>query len=133
MTTPTPNEPQGADDQAIADPAEDQTANPESDVDTMDPYAVTIPPPEDDSQETAEATTDDPPTPEATADAPEAKTGTPGAAPADPVAEAQAVIAAYEQSQAQECARELEAVLTKYGLRLEVSPAQITLVPADKG
>lgn len=54
-------------------------------------------------------------------------------APVDPVAEAKALLAQYEQSQAQDCAAELEAVLTRYGMRLEVSPAQITLVPADKG
>ncbi|MFC1410416.1 hypothetical protein ACEZCY_14235 [Streptacidiphilus sp. N1-12] len=121
MTTPTPDQ-QVTDGQEVNDPTQDTAGNP--DVDQMDPYAVTIPPPpEDDSEDaTAADTTDDPPAP-ATAPADE---------PVDPVAAAQAVIAAYEQERVQACAQDIEAVLAKYGMRLEVLPAQITLAPVDK-
>lgn len=127
MTSPTPEgAPQGADDQPVTDPTEDQAGNPDADVDAMDPEYVTIPPPEEESSpEPSVAEAAATPDPEAdVADTP--ATG----APVDPVAEAQRVIAEFEQSQMQACAREIEAVLTKYGMRLEVSPAQITLVPS---
>lgn len=115
-------------------PAPDTETGTEPEVDAMDDaYATIPPPPEDEGSSDADAQGDATgadldPVPE-NGPAP----STPVADPVDPVAAAQRVIAEFEQAQAQACATELEAVLTRYGMRLEVSPAQITLVPADKG
>lgn len=54
-----------------------------------------------------------------------------GAASAsDPVAEARRVVAQDEQARMQACAEEIQAVLAKHGMRLDVTPAQISIVPA---
>ncbi|MFJ4473215.1 hypothetical protein ACIP2X_37775 [Streptomyces sp. NPDC089424] len=44
-------------------------------------------------------------------------------------ATARAVIAQAEQRRVQACAEELHAVLAKHGMSLEVTPAEIVLVP----
>ena len=55
---------------------------------------------------------------------------TEGAASAsDPLAEARRVVAADEQARMQACAEEIQAVLAKHGMRLDVSQPQITSVP----
>lgn len=48
----------------------------------------------------------------------------------DPLAEARRLVAEDEQQRMQACAAEVEQVLAKYGMRLDVTPAQITLVPS---
>lgn len=50
---------------------------------------------------------------------------------ADPLADARALLAADEQARMQACAAELEQVLAKHGMRLEVTPAQINIVPSN--
>ncbi|MGW2895846.1 hypothetical protein ACWDAO_14795 [Streptomyces sp. NPDC001212] len=46
------------------------------------------------------------------------------------MAEARRLVAEDEQQRMQACAAEVEQVLAKYGMRLDVTPAQITLVPS---
>ena len=48
----------------------------------------------------------------------------------DPLAQARSLLAAEEQQRMQQCAGEIEQVLARYGMRLDVTPAQITIVPA---
>ncbi|MFI2367317.1 hypothetical protein [Streptomyces sp. NPDC018833] len=48
----------------------------------------------------------------------------------DPLAEAYRLIAEREQERMQACADEIEQVLAKHGMRLDVTPAQISIVPA---
>ncbi|MFF3891793.1 hypothetical protein ACFYY3_01035 [Streptomyces sp. NPDC001812] len=48
----------------------------------------------------------------------------------DPLAEARRLIAEHEQARIQACAAEIEQVLTKYGMLLDVTPAQISIRPA---
>lgn len=48
----------------------------------------------------------------------------------DPVADARRLIADHEQARMQACAQEIEAVLARHGMRLDVTPAQISIVPA---
>lgn len=52
-----------------------------------------------------------------------------GAAP-DPLLAARALIANDQQARMEACAAELQQVLNKHGMRLEVTPAQIAIVPA---
>lgn len=47
----------------------------------------------------------------------------------DPLADARRVLAEHEQARVQACASEIEAVLAKYGMSLDVTQPQITLVP----
>lgn len=48
---------------------------------------------------------------------------------ADPVAEARRVLAEDEEARMQACAAKIQEVLVEYGMSLEVTPSQITLVP----
>jgi len=48
----------------------------------------------------------------------------------DPIAEARALLAQHQQERMQACAAELQAVLDRYGMRLEATPAHVTLTPA---
>ncbi|MFC8986036.1 hypothetical protein [Streptomyces sp. NPDC057115] len=48
----------------------------------------------------------------------------------DPVAEARRLVAEDEQRKTQECLAEIEAVLAKYGRKLQISQPQITIIPA---
>ncbi|GAA2929947.1 hypothetical protein [Streptomyces enissocaesilis] len=48
----------------------------------------------------------------------------------DPVAEARRLIALDEQARMQACAAEIEQVLARHGMRLDVTPAQISIAPA---
>lgn len=54
-----------------------------------------------------------------------------GQVQADPLAEARALIARDLQQRMEACAAEIEAVLAKHGMRLDVTPAQISIVPAN--
>lgn len=57
--------------------------------------------------------------------------GTPSAsAPKDPLAAARVLIAQEEQARMEACAAELQEVLAKHGMRLDVAPAQISIAPA---
>ncbi|MEU2924206.1 hypothetical protein ABZ636_03965 [Streptomyces sp. NPDC007251] len=47
----------------------------------------------------------------------------------DPLAEARALIAKDSQERMQACAAEIEEVLARHGMRLDVTPAQIAIVP----
>lgn len=47
----------------------------------------------------------------------------------DPLAAAQALLAEHEQQRMQACSEELQAVLAKHGMRLDVTPPQIAIVP----
>lgn len=46
------------------------------------------------------------------------------------LAQARALLAAEEQRRMQACAEEIQAVLTRYGMCLDVTQPQISLVPA---
>ncbi|MEU8469610.1 hypothetical protein AB0F30_17080 [Streptomyces sp. NPDC029006] len=63
--------------------------------------------------------------------------GAPSASVAEPeqadVEAARAVLAQEEQRRIQACAAELQEVLTRYGMTLEVAPAQIVLAPQRVG
>ena len=48
---------------------------------------------------------------------------------ADPLDDARRLIAEHEQQRMQACAAEIEQVLARYGMRLDVTPAHISLVP----
>ncbi|MFF7750435.1 hypothetical protein ACFZCP_14485 [Streptomyces sp. NPDC007971] len=48
----------------------------------------------------------------------------------DALTAARALLAQEQQDRMQACAGEIEAVLQRYGMRLEITPAQITLAPA---
>jgi hypothetical protein len=48
----------------------------------------------------------------------------------DPLAEARALIAKDSQERMERCAEEIHAVLDKYGMRLDVAPPQISIIPA---
>ena len=47
----------------------------------------------------------------------------------DPVADARRLLAMVEQANQQECAREIEAVLARYGYTLQVSQPSVFLAP----
>lgn len=47
----------------------------------------------------------------------------------DPLNEARRLIAEHEQQRMQACAAEIEQVLAKYGMRLDVAQPQIAIVP----
>ena len=47
----------------------------------------------------------------------------------DKIKEAEAVLAEANKAKAEECAKELEALLDKYGMTLQVSQPQFMLVP----
>lgn len=47
----------------------------------------------------------------------------------DPVAAARALLAQEEQARVAACAEEINQVLERYGLRLAVEPAHVSLVP----
>lgn len=51
-------------------------------------------------------------------------------APEDPIATARRVIAEDERARVEACAAEIEQVLARHGMRLEVSPAHIVISPA---
>lgn len=51
-------------------------------------------------------------------------------APDDPLASARALLAAEERTRMEACAEELQLVLARHGMRLDVTPAQISIVPA---
>lgn len=57
--------------------------------------------------------------------------GSPSASaiPGDPVSSARALLAQEEQRRMEECAAEIQEVLARHGMKLEVSPVQIGLVP----
>lgn len=48
---------------------------------------------------------------------------------ADPVAAARRVLAEDTRTRVEACAQEIAEVLAKHGMRLETTPAQITLAP----
>jgi hypothetical protein len=48
----------------------------------------------------------------------------------DPLAEARQLLAEHEQARMRACAAEIEKVLARYGMRLDITPAQIVLTPA---
>ncbi|MEV7240470.1 hypothetical protein AB0N92_04290 [Streptomyces sp. NPDC093248] len=60
--------------------------------------------------------------------------GTPSAsspdAEPDPVTAARALLAENERARMQACSEELQAVLAKYDMRLDVAAPQISIVPA---
>lgn len=47
----------------------------------------------------------------------------------DPLSAARALIEQEQQARMEACAAEVQQVLAKYGMRLDVAPAQISLVP----
>ncbi|WP_328336750.1 hypothetical protein [Streptomyces violaceus] len=47
----------------------------------------------------------------------------------DPVAEARRVLAEDQEKRAEACAAEIEDVLAKHGMRLQITQPQITIVP----
>ncbi|MFF9118275.1 hypothetical protein ACF09Y_22195 [Streptomyces massasporeus] len=47
----------------------------------------------------------------------------------DPVAEARSLLAEHERQQDEACRAEIEAVLAKYGRKLQITQPQITIVP----
>lgn len=49
----------------------------------------------------------------------------------DMIAEARRVVAEDEQARMHACAEEISQVLAKHGMQLSVTPAQITIVPAE--
>jgi hypothetical protein len=51
-----------------------------------------------------------------------------GEAP-DPIAAARALLAEDQRVRLEQCAAELQAVLDRYGMRLDVTPARVHLVP----
>jgi hypothetical protein len=48
----------------------------------------------------------------------------------DPIAEARRLVAEDEQRKTEECLAEIQAVLDKYGRKLQITQPQITIVPA---
>lgn len=48
---------------------------------------------------------------------------------ADPLADARRLLADHEQQQTEACLAELEAVLAKYGRRLQITEPKISIVP----
>lgn len=57
--------------------------------------------------------------------------GAPSASsPEDPLAAARALIAQEQQARMEACAAEIQQVLDRHSMRLEVAPAQIVLHPA---
>lgn len=48
---------------------------------------------------------------------------------ANPVDEARRIVAEHEQQQTEACLAEIEAVLARYGRKLQISQPQITIVP----
>ncbi|CAM5710159.1 hypothetical protein [Streptomyces coeruleorubidus] len=48
----------------------------------------------------------------------------------DPITEARQLVAEDEQRKTDDCLAELEAVLAKYGRKLQITQPQITIVPA---
>lgn len=57
--------------------------------------------------------------------------GAPTVSAADAIAEARRVLAEDTQARMQACAAEIEAVLRRHGMRLDVTPAQIVLTPTS--
>lgn len=58
--------------------------------------------------------------------------GAPSASTAqDPLAEARRLLDEDEAARMQACAEDIQAVLAKHGMRLEVAPSQISIVPAQ--
>ncbi|MFF1684599.1 hypothetical protein [Streptomyces sp. NPDC058254] len=51
--------------------------------------------------------------------------------PEDPLTEARRLLDEDEAARMQACAEDLQAVLAKHGMRLEVAPSQISIVPAQ--
>ena len=49
----------------------------------------------------------------------------------DPVAHARQLLAEHQTAQAAACQAEIQAVLDRYGMRLEISTPQIAIVPAQ--
>jgi hypothetical protein len=49
--------------------------------------------------------------------------------PADRLTEARRILAEDEDARMQSCAEEIQAVLAKHGMRLDVTPARITILP----
>ena len=49
----------------------------------------------------------------------------------DPLAGARALLEQDRQARLQVCAAELQQVLDRHGMRLEVTPAQVTLMPRE--
>ena len=49
--------------------------------------------------------------------------------PIDPLDEARRTLAEHERQQGEACRAELEAVLAKYGRKLQITQPQITIVP----
>lgn len=47
----------------------------------------------------------------------------------DQLADAQRLLAEHEQQQTEACLAEIEAVLAKYGRKLQISQPQITIIP----
>lgn len=60
---------------------------------------------------------------------PEQSTEGAAAASEDPIAAAKALLEQEQQARTQACAAELQAVLARHGMTLEVTPAQIVLAP----
>lgn len=56
--------------------------------------------------------------------------GQPQVSQADPLVEARSLLAEHERQQDEACRAELEAVLAKYGRKLQITQPQITIVPA---
>ncbi|MFK0151213.1 hypothetical protein ACIQVK_03910 [Streptomyces sp. NPDC090493] len=52
-----------------------------------------------------------------------------GEPPVDPVAEARRLVAEDQAARMRACAEEIQAVLAKYGMQLDVTPPQISIVP----
>lgn len=55
----------------------------------------------------------------------------PAAAQADELESARALLAAHQQARLDACSREIQAVLARYGMRLDISQPQIVLTPAE--
>jgi len=51
--------------------------------------------------------------------------------PDDPLHAARELIAEEQRMRLQACAEEIQAVLAKYGMRLDVTPPQVVLNPVD--
>ena len=49
----------------------------------------------------------------------------------DPLQEAQELLKQAHQKKVNECAKEIEAVLNKYGLKLDITKPQIVLIPKE--